>query len=275
MKNITSVKQKFISEALVIASAPFWGYLITRTYYSSIGEKLGIDQRLWDKNFFLAAGIGVAILLISLFLYWISECISRTVPPYGESPIVVRIKRIIQVSLFLTLGLLLPSFQRHFKLTSSWILTSVLILAAVLAVFTVREFLFDLVKYRKEKGFSKRLSIARENEEYTNAGRYYGGFLKPTSIGLLFIPLVIVLNIVSQAGKNYADFSTPRSYIIVNTNPKRIVLVDYGDKWLAAIYDDRYPGKPAYRKDYKIINVSDFGTTSFEVKHLDMLYVYD
>jgi hypothetical protein len=142
-------------------------------------------------------------------------------------------------------------------------------------IFFVREVIFPLIQFRKEKRFLKRLSGHNSPEFYLSAAKYYKSFFRPASLGLLFIPFIISVNLISAIAANKTDMSHPREYMIINTNPKRIVLVNYGDRWLTAVYDDSYSGKPAYRKDYQIINSDDFGKSSFTIKKLDMLYVYE
>jgi hypothetical protein len=95
-----------ISEAILIASAPLLGSLTLTYYYKTVEENLGIAPSLWSGNLFYSVGLGVGLVIVLTFVYWLSEVISRLIPLRMENPLWVRLRRITQVSLFLTLALL-------------------------------------------------------------------------------------------------------------------------------------------------------------------------
>lgn len=264
-----------ISEAMLIAAAPLLGSLILTYYYKKVEANLGVPETLWSGNLFYSVGIGLGLIMLLTLMFWLSEIISRLIPVKKQNPFLVRLRRITQVSLFFTLGLLLQTIIGYENDFLSQLPTALSMLAAVYLIFSIREIGFPLIQFRKEKKFRKRLERHNSNVFYQTPSTYYKSFLKPTSLGLLFIPFVIMVTLVSAIATSHTDMAHPREYMIINTNPKRIVLVNYGDRWLTAVYDESFPGRPAYRKNYQVINSDDFGKSSFTVKDLDMLYVYN
>lgn len=270
-----STRNTIISEAILIASAPLLGSLTLTYYYKTVEENLGIPNTLWSGNLFYSVGLGFGLVIVLTFVYWLSELMSRVIPLRLQNPIWVRLRRITQVSLFLTLALLLQTIIGYENRFTEGLLPALSMFLAVWFIFFVREIILPLIQFRKEKRLLKRLSNHNSPDFYLSAATYYKSFFRPASLGLLFIPFVISVSLISTIAASNTDMSHPREYMIINTNPKRVVLVNYGDRWLTAVYDDSFSGKPAYRKDYQVINSDDFGKESFSVKKLNMLYVYD
>lgn len=279
MKKISDMKVSrrnvLISEALLIASAPLLGSLTLTYYYKTVEENLGIPHTLWSGNLFYSVGLGLGLVIILTVVYWLSEIISRLIPLKVQNPIWVRLRRITQVSLFFTLALLLQTIMGYENKFMEGLLPALLIFLAVWLIFFVREIIVPFIQFRKEKQLLRRLDHHNSPDFYLSTATYYKSFLRPASLGLLLVPFIIMVNLISAVAANNTDISHPREYMIINTNPKRIVLVNYGDRWLTAVYDDSFPGRPAYRKDYQVINSDDFGKASFSIKRLNMLYVYD
>jgi hypothetical protein len=138
----------------------------------------------------------------------------------------------------------------------------------------IRDVVFPIWKLRKVKDEKRRLTTFRSDQVYISAKKYYLSFLTPTSVGLLIIPLYLVFNIVYNEGANFVKLDRHREYTIINSSPKQIVLLSYGNKMLTAPFDDSIEHKTyAYKQEYSIRDVSELERNSFTTKWISNLQV--
>jgi hypothetical protein len=144
-----------------------------------------------------------------------------------------------------------------------------------LLLLAIREYALPLLRFRKHNKKTERLTLFRNNDIYKSSLTYHKDLLRGTGIGLLALPIFVIAAVAGNMGEAAGTITTPRNYIVIDSSPKQIVLIDYGSKWLTAQYDDSYPGMPAYRKEYTIIQAADMGKDPFTIKHINELYVYN
>jgi hypothetical protein len=84
--------------------------------------------------------------------------------------------------------------------------------------------------------------------------------------------LALLFRVAESTG--YGDAKDRTSYVVIDTQPKQIVLVDYGDYFLTARYDDSYPNKPAYHPEFKLLKKDDLGKYTFTNQSIPLIYHY-
>ncbi len=268
-------KNKLLTDVLIVGSAPLAGYLLMSAYYLGAESNLGLPPSLAEINILQSVTIGFLVVMVILVFYWMSEIFSRLVPT--KSAIYIRLRRDIQVGIFIGSCIVFTSIQVSTGISSFWdFLLAVLIIWFLASVpFIARDIIVPYLKNRFEKNVDKRMRMTAADDMYISAKKYYASFFSNLSIIFVLIPVIIIYTITFNIGRDTTDPSKSREYIIINSEPKQIVLINYGNRWVTAQYDDGYPNMPAYRKDYRVVNKEDMGKNSFRLQYIDYLYVYN
>lgn len=269
-------KGRLISDALLIAAGPLLGYLILKSYYSGAESNLGIPQGLSSVNIYQSVEIGFTLLVTVTVIFSLSEIASRVAFPSPLSPLMVRYRRVTQVSIFISTCLTIAGVQASsgvssvFELAVMWLVFTVI----TYIPFIIRDIVFPYYKYRTIKDGTKRLTLHRSDRHFTKTKEYYKTFLNTSNIVFLIIPVIIVNFFAYGYGAATTWPYKSRDYIVINSSPKRVVLINYGDSWLTAEYVDANPKWPGYREEYKIIDKNGMTKDSFEIKKLPMVVGY-
>lgn len=268
-------KEKILSDAVLIALAPLIGYLLLLFFYDGAESNLRLPSGIGSVDIYQSIQLGFIIAFIVALAYWISEVLSRIIP--ARTSLLTRIRRIVQVSTLLGFCFTVAATQgATFVKVDLDFLKSFAVLSLVASVpFIIRDIVLPTVKHRKIKKIEKRLRKSRPDNLFVVTRRYYASFLTALNLAFLFVPLILLNTVAYNAGKASTATDKGREYIIIESNPKQIVLINYGDRWVAANYDDSYPGKPAYRQEYSIIEKADMSKNKFTVKYIPSLYIYD
>ena len=265
-------------EAFLIALAPLFGYLILSQYYSAMEDKYDINLMLGSPNLMSSISLGLTIAMFLGVSFALSSWLANLVPA-KNSPWFWRIKRIVQVLLFVWFALYFGVVAgKDFPIGEIYLGIGILTLPLVIAL-AFMEFAWPLIKHRKIKSKARRLTKETKNEVYYTSSSYAKHLFKGSRIVLLLIPLVLALLIANNRGSTAGDITKPRDYAIIqrasDDKQKQIVLIDYGTSWLVAKYDDSYPEMPAYRKEYQLIPRDDMSDYIIKTKYITRLYVYN
>ena len=266
-------KNTLISDALLIAAGPLFGYLILKNYYTGAESNLEIPQTLSNINIYQSIELGFTLLVTVAVIFCLSDVASRIIKP--SSPEMIRYRRIAQVSIFIATCIALGSIQGSSGVSSApeAIVVWLIFVLITSVPFLIRDILFPLYKHRQLEDKTRRLTLHRSDKYFTITKEYYKSFLSMTNIAFLIIPILIVNVLAFNSGASTTQPYKSRDYIIVNSNPKRVVLINYGDSWLTAEYVDS-PKWPGYREKYKIIGKEETTKDSFEIKTLPMMIGY-
>ena len=267
--------KRLLSDALIVALAPVYGYCLLHIYYAAMERSYGMPNTLSGPEFYVAIWLGAAIGAAMFVSYCVADWIAALIP--AQNPWFIRARRIVQTILFICFGLyfsIIPSLSGN-----AWfmvVIALLILVSPVILLLLAREYFLPIFLLRKKyKKKTERLSRYKDGGFYATSLAYHKDLLRGTRIGLLAIPLLVIAINADSMGAAAGNVSKARNYIIIDSSPKQIVLIDYGSQWLAAKYDDSYPGMPAYRKEYSIIKADDRSKYTFTIKHIDQLYVYN
>ncbi len=218
--------------------------------------------------------LGATVTLAVSISYFVSLGISGLIPSRRNYPWLLRLRRIIHLWLFTWLGFwfaLVEKQETHF-----WVIIAALALLSspVLLLLLIREYAYPLIYFRKTKSWAKRLTKFRKNGTYKSSGSYVKDLLSGAGVLFVCVPFILSLLIAGRVGIRAADPNKKHDYIIIESKPRRIVLIDYGSRWLTAEYEEPLNGRPAYRQKFSIVNEPDMSKYPFTIKSIDVLYHY-
>lgn len=217
-----------ISETLLVASTPLFGYILAFFYEIGYANAVGIPQYLIIISLtqILIASLAIISLAISLLFFW--NCFYR--PSLSSKPLRKIKQLLLRISPFIfILSAYIFIFGEKWE---EWIL-----ILFIFLIFLFIEFIFPLISQWKIKGYSKKLE-AHLDASYnaTTIFNIITDFLITKNFRF-YIPLAFVLILANPIGRSAA---LNQRYIYYHkNNPNLVLLRKYGDVLISAHYDPK------------------------------------
>jgi len=263
MFTMATIHRSLLTDALVLAAITAIGYLLFLNYQFGIENYYNIPAGFNALNPLGSLRQTLKIAAGVLVMYGAAEVLAYIIPDF-KKPFMLRVKRIVAIETFgilMTLSISNPIKDANQK--DFFILSGLVLLCLVISDFAI--------PYVRHKRYHQNMwtlspSHYRNTISYLSTKSYLGLAL------LALVSLSLLFKVAESSGYGYAEQRT--NYVVIDTQPKQIVLVDYGDYFLTARYDDSYPNKPAYHPEFKLLKKDDLGKDSFTYRYIPLIYHY-
>ncbi|HTE58076.1 MAG TPA: hypothetical protein VK694_05005 [Verrucomicrobiae bacterium] len=272
-----------ITEVAIIAAIPSFSYLLLWFYYQPQFEHYNVPIGLFRPNSMQALLFGASIAIFFVLTYVIGQLVAKFIP--GRHPLLIRLRRFVGIMfvpefLFGTIALLVSSGEVS---PLQYFLIIHLLLAPIIIYLLMGDFILPLIRHRKLKGLRAKFGQESDLEVYRTPTAYFIDKVR------VVLPVLAILIIAVAYAMGTRATRGLRSYMIINSDPQQIVLINFGDKMLTAevrrqdetrrIVDrigtgDSYAAteittKYVYRPRFKIIDVNDLNKDTFAYLILD------
>jgi len=251
-----------ITEAALIAAIPPFSYLLLWLYYQPQFEHYNVPISLFQPNAMQALLFATTITIFFVFTYVIAQLISKLIPQ--GHPLLLRLKRFVGIMLvpeflFGTINI----FARGYLPAVQYFLWIHMLLLPIILYLALGDFILPLIRNRKAKTLRAKFGRKADQEIYRTSGSYLASkarFVLPVLV-LLITGVTYTLGTRAYRGE--------RSYVIINSSPKQIVLINYGDKMLAAEVEQKSDKRYVYHPNFKLLNANDLNKDTFTYVRID------
>lgn len=248
-----------VSESIAVGSVIALGYLILLSYQEGIETFYGLPPGFNTINPLGAMNNTLRIMASLFILYSFLELVSYVIPA-RKNVVVLRLKRIIPLvgMVFIT-----ASFSQEIKDTLT-------LSGLVLVSFLISDFLLPFFALRHSKNKWEDFNRTTDKSIYKNSYTY----LKSKSIlpVIAYILLIVGLSLSFARSQGYESVKSKQWFIVLNTDPREVVLIDYGDYLLTSQYDEGNPATGPWNTNLRYIQKSELSKTGFRYSYIPNYY---
>ncbi|HUS26189.1 MAG TPA: hypothetical protein VMY99_02480 [Nevskiaceae bacterium] len=283
MSEIPHLPKITITESLILVAIPPFTYLLLWIYYLPQFSHYNVPLGLFRPDPTQALLFGASLSITFALVYMLGQLISMLVPAHG--PILLRIRRFVGIMMvpeLLFAGIIL--LGEDYSTQNDGVFVLILFLQIVVSPLSlyllISDFIVPLIHYRKIKGLRAKFSQPSDIVMYQKPSTF---LLKKVRVMLPVFALLIVYTVAYMG--NHATES--HRYMVINTNPKQVVLINYGDKMLVAEltektvsypsyshtsygsateYTDKQYKQTVYKHNFRLLDADNLDTTSFIYK---------
>jgi hypothetical protein len=216
----------WISETVLIASAPVAAYLLTLSYIAGYAGYFNIPTDFISLGITTLFSIGGRVLFlvtltllifVSLFMFW----------PHSDSPILWRVKRIFPFGVLFIIQLLFFEAHWHEWIGTLW----------VLALLAAQFFLVPLIGRGNIPTYTKKLMDfdTRQSGTHPTVAEYFFRSGIGSRAATVALWTWFSLSISYSGGRWEAMWHT--DYLIPASSPDNVVLSSFGDNMIVAPFD--------------------------------------
>lgn len=254
--------RSIVSESVAIGSVIAFGYLILLSYQVGIETFYGLPPGFNTINPLGAMKNTLRIMAILFILYSLLELLSYIIPALNNA-ILLRLKRIVPL---VGVTFIIASSSQEIE-------GALLLSGIVLASFLISDFLLPLFALRHSKNKWEDFNKNTHKDIYRNSYTY----LKSKSIlpTIAYILLIVGLSLSFASSQGYESVKSKQWFIVLNTNPREVVLIDYGDYLLTSQYDENNPATGPWNTNLRYIQKSELSKTGFRYSYIPNYYKND
>lgn len=254
--------RSIVHESIVAGSVVVFGYLILLSYQQGIEKFYGLPPGFNTINPLGAIDNTLLIMAILFIIYSFLELLSYLVPA-KDNPVLLRIKRIIPL-----VGIVFVIGTVSLEMSGAYMLSGI-----VLTSFLVGDFALPLFALRRSKSKWRAFKKNTNKEIYKNSYTYLKSKAILPVIG--YILLVVGLSLTYASSEGYRSVKDKQWFIVLNTDPKEVVLIDYGDYLLTSQYDEGNPETGPWNTNLRYIHKSELSKTGFRYSFIPNYYKND
>lgn len=244
---------KYMLEAMIAVLIPVYGYFLAYTHEMGFcfNYKIPISLIEIDLNLVL---LTITSLLIFVYIMNIIFQIIGLIR-FNGSILARRIFTFIVINIFFIFFLF--SFDFHLVLT---------ICIIVLDLFyIVIEFILPIFLAKGEKGYKNKLEYQRKHDWKDNLGFFF--FIKRLSFPTFMTVLIVTLLLFGAPTMGALRAKVKKSYMIIHSKPKLVVLQKYSKKYICAPFDRK---KKEIKNEFYIKSLDQIEDEKFKLTKDDI-----
>jgi hypothetical protein len=250
-----------LTDAVLLAAIPPFSYLLLWLYYQPQFEHYNVPVGLFRPNSMQALLFATGLTIAFVLAYALAQLVSRLIP--AQRPVLLRLRRLVGVMLipeflFGSIAIFKPGYLpplEYFLRMQEW-------LSPIMLYLVISDFVFPALRHRNLKGWRAKLSQKADLEMYQKPSSY------ALSRARVVLPLLLILIAFVAYTMGTRATRGRHSYLIINSTPQQIVLINYGDKMLTAEVEQR-DSLYLYRPNFRLLDASNLDEHTFTYVPID------